>query len=44
MWKWAQLQPNRDRFFWDKYELDKGIYDYWKTEERSRTQKKMSKG
>ena len=32
MWKWAQTQPNRKRFFWGDYELNKGIYDYWKTE------------
>jgi hypothetical protein len=23
----------RDRFVWSSYELEKGIYDYWKTEE-----------
>ena len=32
MWNWAQTQPNRKRFFWGDYELNKGIYDYWKTE------------
>jgi UDP-glucose 4-epimerase len=31
MWAWAQKQPNRERFIWPKYELNKGIYDYWKT-------------
>lgn len=30
MWDWAQKQPKRDRFFWDSYELDKGIYSFWK--------------
>ena len=30
MWKWAKNQPNRDRFIWPKYELSKGLYDYWK--------------
>jgi len=30
MWKWAQKQPNRERFVWDSYELDKGIYSFWK--------------
>ena len=30
MWEWAQQQPNRERFHWDKYELDKGIYSFWK--------------
>ena len=32
MWQWAQKQPMRKRFFWGEYELDKGIYEYWKTE------------
>jgi UDP-glucose 4-epimerase len=30
MWEWAKQQPNRPRFIWDKYELDKGIYSFWK--------------
>jgi UDP-glucose 4-epimerase len=30
MWDWAKIQPNRDRFVWPEYELDKGIYEYWK--------------
>ena len=30
MWDWAKAQPTRDRFIWDKYEIDKGIYSYWK--------------
>jgi UDP-glucose 4-epimerase len=29
MWKWAKEQPNRGRFFWSEYELEKGIYDFW---------------
>ena len=32
MWEWAQTQPMRKRFFWGEYELDKGIYNYWKLE------------
>lgn len=32
MWNWAQNQPKRKRFFWTEYELDKGIYSYWKNE------------
>lgn len=32
MWEWAQTQPNRKRFFWGNYELEKGIYKYWKSE------------
>jgi len=34
MWKWAQTQPNRKRFFWGNYELEKGIYEYWKSEQK----------
>ena len=34
MWKWAKQQPMRERFFWGDYELDKGIYEYWKTENK----------
>jgi len=30
MWQWAQEQPQRERFAWEKYELDKGIYSFWK--------------
>jgi len=30
MWSWAQQQPLRDRFIWPSYELDKGIYSFWK--------------
>jgi len=30
MWNWAQQQPTRERFVWDSYELDKGIYSFWK--------------
>tara|TARA_R110002153_G_scaffold271999_1_gene440212 strand:+ start:2948 stop:3928 length:981 start_codon:yes stop_codon:yes gene_type:complete len=30
MWKWAQKQPMRKRFVWPSYELDKGIYSFWK--------------
>ncbi len=30
MWEWAQQQPKRDRFVWPTYELDKGIYSFWK--------------
>ena len=31
MWAWAKQQPNRNRFVWGSYEVEKGIYDYWKT-------------
>jgi UDP-glucose 4-epimerase len=30
MWEWAQKQPKRDRFVWPSYELDNGIYSFWK--------------
>lgn len=30
MWEWAKEQPMRERFVWPKYELDKGIYSFWK--------------
>ena len=32
MWDWAQKQPKRKRFFWENYEIDKGLYSYWKDE------------
>jgi UDP-glucose 4-epimerase len=31
MWTWVQTQPVRERFVWPFYELDKGIYSFWKT-------------
>lgn len=30
MWLWAKEQPIRERFVWSEYELDKGIYEFWK--------------
>ena len=30
MWEWAKDQPRRERFVWPSYELDAGIYNYWK--------------
>ena len=30
MWEWAKNQPKRERFVWPTYELDKGIYNFWK--------------
>ena len=30
MWKWAMTQPMREQFIWDSYELDKGIYSFWR--------------
>lgn len=31
MWEWAREQPYRERFVWDSYEIDKGVYNFWKT-------------
>lgn len=31
MWVWAQSQPTREQFIWPSYELDKGLYSFWKT-------------
>ncbi len=30
MWDWAKDQPNRERFTWEKFEIDKNLYSYWK--------------
>ena len=30
MWEWAQKQPKRNQFVWPKYELEKGLYQFWK--------------
>lgn len=30
MWNWAKDQPNRPQKSWDNYELEKGIYGFWK--------------
>jgi len=30
MWDWAQKQPSRERLAWSSYEIEKGIYDFWK--------------
>jgi UDP-glucose 4-epimerase len=32
MWEWAQRQPERPRQVWSKYEVDNGIYPFWKTD------------
>ena len=34
MWEWAKIQPQRERFVWSEYELDKGIYAFWKNDEK----------
>jgi UDP-glucose 4-epimerase len=30
MWEWAKKQPMRERKLWSKYELDVGMYNFWK--------------
>lgn len=30
MWEWAKQQPKRTRKEWDQYELEKGMYGFWK--------------
>lgn len=30
MWDWAKNQPDRGQFKWGKYEVEKGIYSFWK--------------
>tara|TARA_R100000808_G_C2152907_1_gene162671 strand:+ start:3742 stop:4731 length:990 start_codon:yes stop_codon:yes gene_type:complete len=29
MWEWVQTQPERHRFHWGNYEIEKGIYKFW---------------
>jgi len=37
MWNWAKQQPKREQFIWDEYEVDKGIYDFWKVNKKNKT-------
>lgn len=30
MWEWAKREPDRERMKWDSYEINKGLYSYWK--------------
>lgn len=30
MWKWAQKQPMKTRKVWSNYEIENGLYEYWK--------------
>jgi len=32
MWEWAIEQPQRKRQIWSSYEIDEGLYSYWKPE------------
>jgi UDP-glucose 4-epimerase len=31
MWRWIATQPDRTRKVWERYELDKGIYSFWRS-------------
>ena len=33
MWKWAKQQPSKNRKFWESYEVEKDLYDFWKKED-----------
>lgn len=30
MWSWAKTQPVRPQFTWSQYELEEGLYNFWK--------------
>ncbi len=30
MWQWAKEVPMKERFVWEQYEIEKGIYSFWK--------------
>ena len=30
MWEWAKMQPSRPRKEWKEFELDKGLYSFWR--------------
>jgi UDP-glucose 4-epimerase len=30
MWEWTKKQPIHEQFIWSEYELEKGIYNFWK--------------
>lgn len=30
MWNWAKNVPMKERFVWENYEVEKGIYSFWK--------------
>jgi UDP-glucose 4-epimerase len=31
MWSWAKNVPMKDRFHWENYEVEHGLYSFWKT-------------
>ena len=33
MWEWAKKQPSRKQFIWSEFELDKGLYSYWRNDD-----------
>lgn len=30
MWEWAKKQPIREQYKWNNYEIERGIYSFWK--------------
>lgn len=30
MWQWVLTLPKRERFEWENYEIDRGLYDFWR--------------
>lgn len=30
MWNWAKIQPPKSQYKWSEYEINKGIYSFWK--------------
>jgi UDP-glucose 4-epimerase len=30
MWNWAKTKPMKTRMVWDAYEIENGLYDFWK--------------
>ena len=30
MWNWAKIQPSKNRKIWNQYEIENGLYEYWK--------------
>lgn len=30
MWEWAKKQPDRPVYKWENYEIEKGMYNYWR--------------
>lgn len=30
MWSWAKDVPNKEQFSWENYEIDRGLYPYWR--------------